>query len=203
MPAETLSYPAPPRLHHSLMELGRIFWEVGSGYMMKPLLRSMPRGDGHSVMTLPGFMGADGSTSQLRKFLNNRGYKAIPWGLGRNASEVRSQNIDDFLEHRAEMESVIADLVEKEYRSSGRKVTLIGWSLVFTSNNITFNYFKGKVSTLSSLTQAAAFAFRTTCQKAKDQNLDKICFLIDSRTLYDQLSWPVSDSLLVSQCFGS
>ena len=78
---------------------------------------------------------------------------------------------------------------------------LIGWSLVFTINNIIINSFKGKVSMGSTLTQAATFAFRTACTKAKDQNLDKICFLIDSRALYDQLSGPVSDSLLVAQCW--
>ena len=119
----------PPKLRHSVAELGRVILEMGSSAMMGPLFKTLPEGDGHSIMTLPGFMGADGSTSQLRKFLNKRGYKAIPWGLGRNASEVRSQNIDDFLDHRAEMEEVIAGLVEKEYLASGRKVTLIGWSL--------------------------------------------------------------------------
>lgn len=119
----------PPRLRHSVMELGRVIFEMGSSAMLAPLFRTLPRGDGHSIMTLPGFMGADGSTSQLRKFLNQRGYKAIPWGLGRNASEVRSQNIDDFLEHRSQTEDVIAGLVEREFIASGGKVTLIGWSL--------------------------------------------------------------------------
>jgi len=119
----------PPRLRHSVMELGRVVLEMGSSAMLGPLFKTLPRGDGHSVMTLPGFMGADGSTSQLRKFLNQRGYKAIPWGLGRNASEVRSQDIDDFLEHRAQTEDVIAGLVEREFIASGGKVTLIGWSL--------------------------------------------------------------------------
>jgi hypothetical protein len=74
------------------MELGRVILEMGSTAILGPVLKNLPEGDGHSIMTLPGFMGADGSTSQLRKFLNKRGYKAIPWGLGRNASEVRSQN---------------------------------------------------------------------------------------------------------------
>jgi len=111
------------------MELGRVILEMGSTAMLGPLLRTLPDGDGHSIMTLPGFMGADGSMSRLRKFLNQRGYNAIPWGLGRNAAEVRSQNIDDFLDHRAETEDVIADLVEKEFNATGRKVTLIGWSL--------------------------------------------------------------------------
>lgn len=119
----------PPRLRHSVMELGRVILEIGSTVMLGPLLRAVPEGDGHTIMTIPGFMGADGSTSQLRKFLNNRGYNAIPWGLGRNASNVRSQNIDDFLEHRALTEDQIAERVEQEFMASGRKLTLIGWSL--------------------------------------------------------------------------
>lgn len=119
----------PPRLRYSVMELGRVILEIGSSAMLGPLLKTLPQGDGHTIMTIPGFMGADGSTSQLRKFLNHRGYRAIPWGLGRNASEVRSQNIDDFLQHRAETEEVIAARVEQEFKASGRKLTLIGWSL--------------------------------------------------------------------------
>jgi dienelactone hydrolase len=119
----------PPRLRHSALELGRVFLEIGTSAMLGPLMKTLPKGDGHTVMTLPGFMGADGSTSQLRKFLNNRGYNAIPWGFGRNASDVRSQDIDDFLEHRSQMEDMIATKVEQEFIASGRKVTLIGWSL--------------------------------------------------------------------------
>lgn len=119
----------PPKLRHSVMELGRVVMEIGSTAMLGPVLNSLPRGDGHTIMTIPGFMGADGSTSQLRKFLKKRGYNAVPWGLGRNASEVRSENIDDFLEHRAQTEDIIAARVEREFEASGRKVTLIGWSL--------------------------------------------------------------------------
>jgi len=119
----------PPQLRHSVMELGRVFLEIGSSAMLAPVMKALPRGDGHTVMTLPGFMGADGSTSRLRRFLKGRGYNAVPWGLGRNAAEVRSRNIDDFLLHREQMEDRIAARVEREYRASGQKVTLIGWSL--------------------------------------------------------------------------
>ncbi len=119
----------PPRLRHSMMELGRVVLEIGSTAMLAPILRTLPAGDGHTIMTIPGFMGADGSTSQLRRFLNRRGYNAIPWGLGRNAAEVRSEDIDDFLAHRERMEVIIAERAEREFRASGGKVTLIGWSL--------------------------------------------------------------------------
>ena len=81
----------PPQLRHSMLEFSRVVLEIGSTVLLGPLLKRLPKGDGHTIMTLPGFMGADGSTSQLRKFLNNRGYHAIPWGLGRNGANVRSR----------------------------------------------------------------------------------------------------------------
>lgn len=119
----------PPKLRHSVMEFGRVFLEMGSSAVLAPLLRTLPKGDGHTVMTVPGFMGADGSTSRLRKFLNGRGYRAIPWGLGRNAAEARAAGLDEFLVHRGQVEETIARRVEAECEASGAKVSLIGWSL--------------------------------------------------------------------------
>jgi len=119
----------PPSLRHSVMELSRVALEIGSAALLAPLLNTLPRGDGHTIMTIPGFMGADGSTARLRRFLNDRGYRAIPWGLGRNAAEVRSRKLDDFLAHRAATEAAIAGRLEAEFEATGRKVTIIGWSL--------------------------------------------------------------------------
>ena len=42
---------------------------------------------------------------------------------------MRSNSIDDFLAHRIATEHAIAARVEQEYRASGGKVTLVGWSL--------------------------------------------------------------------------
>jgi pimeloyl-ACP methyl ester carboxylesterase len=119
----------PPKLRYSVMELGRVILEIGATSLCGPLLKKLPEGDGHTIITIPGFMGADGSTAMLRRFLNEQGYNAIPWRLGRNASEVKSDKLEDFIEHRAHTEGQIADHVEQEFRASGRKVTLIGWSL--------------------------------------------------------------------------
>lgn len=119
----------PPRLRHSVMEFGRVILEMGSSALLAPVLNTLPQGDGHTIMTIPGFMGADGSTSRLRKFLNGRGYKAIPWGLGRNTSEGRPDSLDDFLAHRRKTEDQIAERIESECHASGGKVSLIGWSL--------------------------------------------------------------------------
>ena len=98
----------PPRLRHSVGELGRVAFEAGTSILCKRLFRTLPRGDGHSIMTIPGFMGADGSTALLRKFLVDRGYHAVPWGLGRNASDARAENMQQFMRHRAALEEKIA-----------------------------------------------------------------------------------------------
>ena len=44
----------------------------------------MPRGDGHLVYLLPGFMADGESMAILGRWLRGLGYNAIPWGLGRN-----------------------------------------------------------------------------------------------------------------------
>lgn len=119
----------PPKLRHSISEFGRVFLEMGGSALLGPVLRNLPAGDGHTIITIPGFMGADGSTSQLRKALNRLGYNAKPWGMGRNAYGKQPESLDDFLAFRGRVEDEIAALVEAEYLASGRKVTLIGWSL--------------------------------------------------------------------------
>lgn len=119
----------PPKLRHSITELGRVVLEAGTSLLCSPLLKTLPKGDGHTIMTIPGFMGADGSTSLLRRFLKKQGYNAVPWGMGRNASEASADTLEEFMEHRAILEEEIARRVEGEFKASGRKVTLIGWSL--------------------------------------------------------------------------
>ncbi len=119
----------PPRLRHSISELGRVAMEAGTSVLCKGVFKTLPRGDGHTIMTIPGFMGADGSTAMLRKFLRDRGYNAVPWGLGRNASEAKADSMEKFMRHRAQLEERIAVQLEHEWQASGRKVTLIGWSL--------------------------------------------------------------------------
>ncbi|KZX56786.1 hypothetical protein A3709_03105 [Halioglobus sp. HI00S01] len=132
MPLNALQDPvdlSPPKLRHTVSELGRVFLEASTSLCMAPLMRSLPKGDGHTVMTIPGFMGADGSTAMLRRFLKGRGYRAVSWGLGRNASEASADTLEEFMEHRAVTEAEIARRIGREYRASGRKLTLVGWSL--------------------------------------------------------------------------
>ncbi|MDO8863448.1 alpha/beta hydrolase [Haliea sp. E1-2-M8] len=121
--------PRPPLLRHSVTELGRAFLEMGGSALLQPLSRLLPRGDGHSVVVLPSFMASDSSTAGLRRFLTERGYCALPWGLGRHGAGDRARSLEASLAARTETEERVAALVEAEYLRSGRKVTLIGWSL--------------------------------------------------------------------------
>ncbi|MEZ5709150.1 MAG: alpha/beta fold hydrolase [Blastomonas sp.] len=114
--ADTAGEARPPHLFWTLAE-GRAFLELGSFYALRGLLSMLPRGDGHSVIVLPGFMAGDRSTRPMRGLLKNLGYDAHGWGLGRNV------RID------LAREQAMNDLLHRVHDQSGRKVTLIGWSL--------------------------------------------------------------------------
>ncbi|MFT3851945.1 MAG: alpha/beta hydrolase [Ilumatobacteraceae bacterium] len=81
-----------------------------------PLLLTSPRGDGHTVIVLPGFGGDDVTTTPLRWFLGRLGYRAIGWGLGRNMGFDRrvAAGLDELL---------------TETSSAARPASLVGWSL--------------------------------------------------------------------------
>jgi len=96
---------------------GRWVFELASFYSLRPLLKRLPKGDGHPVIVFPGFMASGLSTRPLRKFLNDMGYEAYDWGLGRN------------LKFNPEVEAQMHDLLEKTFAKHGQKVSLIGWSL--------------------------------------------------------------------------
>lgn len=81
------------------------------------LLRQVPRGDGHAVLVIPGFLASDLSTAPLRRFLRNRGYNACGWGQGRNCGP-----------RVGVMERLLQQLDEL-HANTGGKVSLIGWSL--------------------------------------------------------------------------
>ena len=76
-----------------------------------------PRGDGHPVLVLPGFITTDRSTIALRKFLQSKGWDAHGWELGRNFGPI------------AGIEEGMARRVTELCAKTGRKVSLVGWSL--------------------------------------------------------------------------
>lgn len=114
MPAASPTIP-PPSKALLLLE-GRAIYELGAFVASLPLLRLARRGDGHSVLILPGLVASDVSTRPLRTFLSNQGYVVSGWGQGRNYGL-----------HDGVADGMIRLLGEIAQRS-GRKVSLIGWS---------------------------------------------------------------------------
>ncbi len=119
------SSPSNTNLHRpSLFKLAlemRTFFEAGSFAFSYPLLQTTPKGDGHPVLVLPGFLASDFSTKLLRTFLKSRNYKAYGWSLGRN------------LGRHSDPHTGCGPAIMKRLRDihqwHGEKVTLIGWSL--------------------------------------------------------------------------
>lgn len=110
---------SPPSALLALTELPRALAEFGSLPLAAPLLMTAPRGDGHPVLVLPGFITTDMSTTVLRRYLDRLGYDAHAWELGRNLGPKAIGR---------EGERLVARL-EEIHAQTGRKVSLIGWSL--------------------------------------------------------------------------
>ena len=82
-----------------------------------PMLATARRGDGHPVLVLPGWLTGDPATVPLRIVLRALGHNVSGWSLGGN----RGPTARVVQELRARLEQM--------YRSSGRRVSLVGWSL--------------------------------------------------------------------------
>lgn len=106
----------PPSRLLTLME-GRALFELGAFYALRPLLGGLPRGDGHPVLVLPGFMASDTSTLPMRRLLRELGYDVHGWELGRNIK----------VDH--DRVSAMRNLLVRLFKDSGRKVSIVGWSL--------------------------------------------------------------------------
>ena len=116
MNAHTETVKPPSRLLFAL-EL-RTFSELGGFVASLPLLSALaPRGDGHPVLVLPGLVTSDRSTIALRRFLKSKGWDAHGWELGRNYGPLPG------------IEGKMIDRVKALHDKSGRKVSLVGWSL--------------------------------------------------------------------------
>jgi predicted esterase len=109
-----------PSLFLVLSELPRALFELGSLPLAAgPLLATAPAGDGHPVLVLPGFATTDRSTGPLRRFLKAKGYDVRAWTLGRNLGPKAIGR---------DGEKLIA-ILEGIFAETGRKVSLVGWSL--------------------------------------------------------------------------
>lgn len=91
--------------------------ELASHYGSQRWLRNLPKGDGHPVIVFPGFLTSGYSTGPLRRTLAQLGYEVHDWGFGRN------------LRYSDELEGRMQAMVEERHAASGKKVSLVGWSL--------------------------------------------------------------------------
>ncbi|MEM6396059.1 MAG: alpha/beta hydrolase [Bacteroidota bacterium] len=105
-----------PSLFWLFTEFSRAAAEMGFFIPYRKWIACKDIGDQHPVLVLPGFMASDRSTKPLRKFLQQSGYNAYGWDLGRNTAKV------EFLD-------ILLDKLESIYELEGQKVSLIGWSL--------------------------------------------------------------------------
>lgn len=92
-------------------------FEFNTSVLLSPLLARAPRGDGHAVLVLPGLLASDLSTLLLRRYLSRLGYQSHAWGFGRNTGGVYR------------MRALLRNRLAAIHDRSGRKVSLIGWSL--------------------------------------------------------------------------
>lgn len=76
--------PRPPSKLLWAAELPRALWMAATWWRGWPELARAPRGDGRTVLLLPGLFNADRSLLMMRWFLRRLGYRADTWGLGRN-----------------------------------------------------------------------------------------------------------------------
>jgi pimeloyl-ACP methyl ester carboxylesterase len=106
----------PPGLGLLLAEARGIF-EFNASLLLSPLLMRAPRGDGHPVLTLPGFLASDLSMAPMRRYLKELGYDTYAWKMGRNIGGV--SRVRAALRHR------LAEI----HVATGRKVSIVGWSL--------------------------------------------------------------------------
>ena len=80
-------------------------------------VRDLPRGDGHTVVVIPGFGADDGTTRPLRRALSALGYEARGWEQGRN------------LGMRPQIKASLADYLNRLHARRGSTISLVGWSL--------------------------------------------------------------------------
>lgn len=106
-----------PGLITAFAEPLRSSGEFATSVGLLPLIRTLPKGDGHPVLVLPGFLASDSSTTWLRGLLGRLGYETHGWGLKRNLGPT---------------EQVVNELPERVDRiaqEAGQTVSVIGWSL--------------------------------------------------------------------------
>src|SRR6202158_1862922 len=103
----------PPGLSLLLAEVRGIF-EFNASVLLSPLLMRAPKGDGHPVLTLPGFLASDLSMAPMRRYLKELGYDSYAWKMGRN--------VGGFSQMRAALRDRLAEI----HNATRKKVSIVG-----------------------------------------------------------------------------
>ena len=85
-------------------------WSFRRNYVPKRL------GDGHAVLVIPGIIAHDIQMEPMRRMLDRLGYTTYAWEMGFNLADL--EEID-----------ILEKKIVKLYTETGRKVSVIGWSL--------------------------------------------------------------------------
>ena len=124
--------PAPPDWLNTVTELPRAGREASRlAWGRQALLRGLPRGDGHPILTLPAYATGDAGLVPLRRFLRALGYATPTSGLGTNLDrgELRIRRIEDAARFRAVQSKRVAERVERLAETLGETISLVGWSM--------------------------------------------------------------------------
>lgn len=79
--------------------------------------KNLPQGDGRAVLVIPGFGAGDLSTFVLRRSLKRLNYYPVGWQMGRNMGSTHK--------NRSHLKAEL----ERLYHLTGKKVSIVGWSL--------------------------------------------------------------------------
>jgi pimeloyl-ACP methyl ester carboxylesterase len=118
MHASTLYDPdiRPPHPMLLAMEY-RALMELGTFVLCRPFFSLLPRGDGHPVLIVPGFVQNESAVRPLRQALRRLGYEAHSWDQGRNLGFSKAA----LASLRAQAEALAG--------KTHKKVSVVGWSL--------------------------------------------------------------------------
>jgi len=114
--AEPDAWHRPSRLLFAL-EAPRAALEFAALAAAWPVVARAPRGDGHGVLLLPGFLTTDTSTLPLRQLLRRLGHTPYGWDLERNLGPT------------AAVVRGLPRRLQNLHEATGRPVSLVGVSL--------------------------------------------------------------------------
>ena len=107
----------PPARWQLLREGRFLFERLALSATLRRIEAAAPRGNGETVMVVPGFATDDRWTARLREFLSAIGYLVVGWGLGRNHGNV------------PKLIPAVIQQTERRVADRSVPIRLIGWSL--------------------------------------------------------------------------